>query len=459
VGKGKGFGRAISVVVLVLCALGAQPALAADPVQPDQWALQRVGAPAAWAQGRGQGITVGVVDSGVDLHHEDLAGQVAGGVSCMRSLGDPGNCRGSAQDDDGHGTHVAGILAAKADNGVGIAGVAPAAKLLAVRALKHVCLPLPTGGEKCGAEGSVQDARAGLRWAVDHGAQVVNLSVADDVLTRVATGSPLADEIQRAWQKGVIVVVAAGNDLDVSHGSGYGELPLLVVGATSFDNQRANYSNSVGDARWGLTAPGGTGDRECPAHNVVSTYWRSGEKNAYACLSGTSMAAPHVAGAAAVLLSTGLSPRQTVDRILGTTDDLGAAGYDAVFGHGMLNLARATSSAPPRAPAQVPAAPTSTAAPVSGAQGGGATATVPPANPSAPAASGEPRPVPKAGAPDANHRDGERAARPIPLPDAKSLPWWLVLVAITLIGLNLTWLAALRRRALERARLRVRTDR
>jgi subtilisin family serine protease len=235
-----------------------------------------------------------------------------------------------------------------------------------IRALRHLCTPLlPSAGERCSAEGSVQDARAGVRWAVDHGANVVNLSVADDVLTRTATGSPLAEEIRAAWRRGVIVVVAAGNDLDASGSSGYGDLPVLVVGATDHQDRKAPYSNSVGDARWGLVAPGGAGDGECPAHDVVSTYLRgsrAGGKEGYACLSGTSMAAPHVAGAAAVLLSMGLSPQQVIDRLLATADDLGAPGRDGVFGTGRLNLRRAVAEgARQPAPAPAPTAPPTTA--------------------------------------------------------------------------------------------------
>src|SRR5688572_14821279 len=125
----------------VICALapaGAGGSTPNDPVleQRLQWSLERIGAPGAWARGTGEGITIAVVDSGMDLAHEDLASKIDGHVSCIGASGPGAGCSGSGQDDNGHGTHVAGIAAAVTGNGKGIAGVAPDARLLAVRVLQ-----------------------------------------------------------------------------------------------------------------------------------------------------------------------------------------------------------------------------------------------------------------------------------------------------------------------------------
>src|SRR5690606_37582017 len=102
------------------------------------------------------------------LLHEDLRGQIVGSVSCIGAAGDPDRCSGSAQDDNGHGTHVAGIAAAASGNGRGIAGVAPGARLLAVRVLANECT-----SSGCTASGSASDVVAGIRWAVRQGADVI----------------------------------------------------------------------------------------------------------------------------------------------------------------------------------------------------------------------------------------------------------------------------------------------
>src|SRR2546423_13964691 len=104
-----------------------------DPGYAKQWNLEKIGAPAAWARTTGAHVRFVIVDAGVDLGHEDLAGKVVAQTSCLKSKGDPGNCTGSGQDDVGHGTHVAGIIAANKDNGTGVAGVAPDAELVVAK--------------------------------------------------------------------------------------------------------------------------------------------------------------------------------------------------------------------------------------------------------------------------------------------------------------------------------------
>jgi subtilisin family serine protease len=353
--------RSTAALVLVLL-VSVGPATggpaANDPVytQGLQWGLERIGAPQAWAVGRGAGVTIAIVDSGIDLTHEDLEGKIVAQVSCVGAAGDPGRCRGSAQDDNGHGTHVAGIAAAVTNNGRGIAGVAPDARLMAVRVLANEC-----GSSGCSATGTSGDVAAGIRWATDHGANVVNLSLGGGTLQN-ALGCSFCDAIDYAWSKGVIAVIAAGNDSLLP--AGFGDEPAVVVTATRRDDARASYSNSTSgglltSARWPLAAPGGEGESspaDCATggtpKGVLSTYWISGRHNEYACLAGTSMAAPHVSGALALLLGKGYTPQAAIDRLIATAHDLGAAGRDPAFGLGLIDVAKAMGPAP---------APTSTA--------------------------------------------------------------------------------------------------
>src|SRR3954452_6471318 len=119
----KSFPVYVAAIALV-AGLALQPAGASnDPGYAKQWNLEKIGAQAAWARTTGAHVRVGIVDAGVDLTHEDLASRVVASTSCLKSKGDPAKCDGSGQDDVGHGTHVAGIIAANRDNGLGVAGV------------------------------------------------------------------------------------------------------------------------------------------------------------------------------------------------------------------------------------------------------------------------------------------------------------------------------------------------
>src|SRR4051812_25386643 len=148
----------------------AVPAQPNDRGFPLQWNLQMIGAPTAWAGGTGRGITIAIVDSGVDLAHPDLKDKVFGHVTCVGSGGDVSKCVDGGQDDNGHGTHVAGIAAAITNNEQGIAGVAPDAAILDVKVLSQTCDI--TG---CDATGTTDDVAAGIKYAADHGAAVINL--------------------------------------------------------------------------------------------------------------------------------------------------------------------------------------------------------------------------------------------------------------------------------------------
>ena len=225
----------------------------ADPYLPLEWGLAAIGAPAAWAVADGRGTTVGVVDTGVDAAHPDLAGQL-----------DP---RGAATDPNGHGTHVAGVVAAATSNGVGVAGVAPGARVLALQAL---------GADGSGPMSAVADAED---RAADLGARVINLSLGSD-------GPSLAERTVIRAHPGVLFVAAAGNqsrddDARPTYPCAYDEPNVLCVGAEARAGGLASFSN------WGARSV----DLLAPGEHIAST-WTGG---AYRYADGTSMAAPFAA--------------------------------------------------------------------------------------------------------------------------------------------------------------------
>ncbi|MGH2758400.1 MAG: S8 family serine peptidase [Actinomycetota bacterium] len=285
------------------------------------WGIRTVRAEAAWNAATGRGVTIAIVDSGVDATHEDLRANVVPGYDLVDNDAD-------ASDEAGHGTHVAGIAAAVANNGLGVAGVAPNAKIMPVRVLD------------ADGVGSLSRIEEGVRWAVDHGADVVNLSLSADFITEFLTGGTLTDAVNFAWSRGVIPVISAGNESLFR--SELRRAKAIVVTATTPDDRKASYATGVGFAPWGIAAPGGTSDGG-QENMIFSTWWASDEK-AYAYAMGTSMATPHVAGAAALLRSMGLSPKQTVDRLLNTAKDLGSRGNDSTYGHGRLDVAAAAQA-------------------------------------------------------------------------------------------------------------------
>jgi subtilisin family serine protease len=450
------------LVVTAICLLLPTAAGAAnDPALDRQWAIDVIGAQQAWGVGQGNGMVIAIVDTGVQLSHEDLAAKLVPGIDLVDRGSDP-------QDEYGHGTHVAGIAAAATDNGRGIAGVAPGARIMPVRVLDDE------------GSGTTANVVEGVRWAVDNGADVVNLSLGQ--VAQQLTGPGFVEAVRYAWDKGVVVVVAAGNDFVLS--SGFADEPALVVSATTGDDRKPDYSSGVGSAKWGMAAPGGGCQLvTCPLEDdVLSTYWIDGKTDGYAYLSGTSMAAPHVAGAAAVLRSLGLTPQQTVDRLLATAADIGASGRDSTFGAGRLDLAAAVaglggSPAPTPAPAPTTTAPSPTATaqnpqPVSPSP----TSTQSPApgtNPAAPPAGGATTSPPTAGEPDTTSPSEDvgpagrqvpsdepetsqsapptEAALPVDPPDpptpTSTATGLIVLAAAVVAGTGATWAFAARRRS------------
>ncbi len=308
------------------CSASGTPSAPNDPFWPQQWNMTQIGLPAAWGASTGRGVRIGIVDTGVDLGHQDLAGKVVAGTNCINSGGDSAKCNGSPQDDNGHGTHVTGIAAASTNNGLGVAGTAPDAQLVVAKALNSQ------------GSGNFSDVNAGIMWVVDHGARVVNLSLGDStpIVPGLLGQNSLETGIEYAWSHGAVPVLASGNTNYFGLGSqNYGSTDAIVVGATGSNGQMASYSSPPGSAKWSLVAPGGAGDDStgqpscdgaARAQCIISTYWSSGQANAYGYDEGTSMATPHVTGTVALLLAMGRTQSQAVSDTLSSANKATACG-------------------------------------------------------------------------------------------------------------------------------------
>ena len=328
-------GRSVVVaavtLLLVLAHLGAAVA-AGDPYRPQQWFLDRIGAPTAWSSAQGAGQVIAIVDSGVALQHPDLRGRFIrtdDGAVFGRDFVDEDAV---PQDGHGHGTMVAGIAAATRGNDEGGVGTAPRARLLPVRVLDDR------------GRGNEADVEAGIRWAVDNGATVINLSLesaiqAGEARLPVGVSAP-TDAVEYAWEHGVIVVAAAGNS-----GSPFTDYPrsspVVLVGSTDRDDERTSFSDAGRDDI--VMAPG---------VDIVSTWCRKdGDSRCtqgtatYGQASGTSFSAPQVAAGLTLLRQLGLSAEQAVNRLRSTTQDLGPQGPDTQYGVGLLDLASAVETA------------------------------------------------------------------------------------------------------------------
>ncbi|MCA1838766.1 MAG: S8 family peptidase [Actinomycetota bacterium] len=336
----------VAFVVTLSSTAGSTPN---DPYYSKQWALPKIQADRAWATTTGSGVIIAVIDTGIDLNHEDLAANITTGTTVLKCARGT-TCTSKGQDDYGHGTHVAGIAAAVMNNGKGIVGVAPSAKLMSVKVLDS------------SGSGTVDDIATGIRYAADHGAKVLNLSLGEmsgvgQVANQLGWNKPITDAITYAWNKGDVIVIAAGNDGFPMCSPPSDHALALCVGATDNNDLIASYSNK-GDID--ITAPGGFGSVFCEDYqrDIFSTIWPGSSLDCqgkptnggtpfitgYETLAGTSMATPHVAGLAALLFSKGLTNVQVVAKIKATADDLGSPGYDPVYGWGRINAYRAVTS-------------------------------------------------------------------------------------------------------------------
>jgi hypothetical protein len=278
-----------------------------DPFYSIQWALERVGAPAAWGYSTGQGTLIAIVDTGTDLDHPDLADKVRTDIDY-----DFANDDDTADDDHGHGTHVSGSAAAMTNNGTGVAGLGWEAMILPIKVLDSQ------------GDGDSADLAQAIRYAADHGADVINMSLGG----AVDCPSAVQEAADYAHARGVLLVAASGN-----HGGSDGPnaemFPancqhVLGVGATTSADAIGSYSNY--GTHVSVAAPGS---------GIYST-WIGGS---YVNDSGTSMATPHVAGLAVLVKAyyPAYTPDEIASAILDNADDLGAAGWDEYYGCGRIN--------------------------------------------------------------------------------------------------------------------------
>ena len=284
-----------------------------DPevVSGAEWHLAKIQAPQAWDTTTGSSnVIVAVLDSGIDMSHPDLAGRTLPGYNFVSDTSD-------ASDDFGHGTAVAGTVAASGNNGIGVAGVAFGCRLLPVKVMD------------ASGFATYSAIAQGINYAVDEGARVINISIAGN-----SPSSTLQNAINCAWSKNVVVVAAAGNN-----GNNSPQYPAAcsnVVGVSS---------TTAADTLSGFSSYGAAVALSAPGETIWTT--QRGLANQYGTWQGTSMACPVVAGVAALAASANasLSGAQIVSTLEQSADDLGTAGRDDFFGFGRVNAARAVNLA------------------------------------------------------------------------------------------------------------------
>ena len=284
----------------------------------EQYGPPQMGAPAAWDRGYGSSaVKVAVIDSGIRRTHEDFtpSSRFLQGHDYISGDSDPA-------DDCGHGTHVIGTVAATTNNAKGVAGMSQAT-IIPLRALQAVggLLNVTCTGSTSGIAQAIIDA-------ADQGADIISMSIGG------GGTSTLENAVNYAWNKGVVLVAAAGNDggsNSIDYPAAYPN--VMAVAALTSSKTRASYSD--GGPQLDISAPGS---------NVLSTY--NSNNASYSSLSGTSMATPHVAGGLALALSCAPNATnvQLRDALYATAEDLGAAGWDSLYGHGLARVDRLTTN-------------------------------------------------------------------------------------------------------------------
>lgn len=309
------FATAIAVFSIGI-GIASVEAATPDPLIDQQWGLIAIGARDVWNQSTGAGVTVAIIDGGSGPH-PDLDANLDPG----RSIIDGAETLGATDLDpkDGHGTHVAGIVAGVNGNGIGVSGVAPSARILPLRVFPP------------GRQSNPSDVAKAITFAVDAGVKVINLSLGSD------TESPtITQAVQYAVSKNVLVVAAAGND-GVTATPKWPAADDNTIAVTAIDR-----NNSV--ASFGQR--GEYIDLSAPGVDILSTKTSkftcaSGDQpDGYGCLPGTSMAAPFVSGAAALLFAARpqITAAQVRALLISTAIDLGDPGKDTTYGSGFLNL-------------------------------------------------------------------------------------------------------------------------
>lgn len=276
-----------------------------DPALGNSWALPKIGAPAAWDIATGDGITIAILDTGVDSNHPDLAANMIPGWNMYDNNAD-------SSDVYGHGTKVAGVAAAVANNGQGSAGVAWNARIMPIR------ISRPDG------LAYISTMAQSIRWAADNGAQVANISYGG------ASSATIHNAANYMRSKGGVVVMSAGNSgalLDSSPTDA-----LIVASATGSNDTRASWSTY-----------GPLVDVAAPGVSIYTTTKGGG----YGYVSGTSFSSPITAATVALMLSANpdLTPQDIDELLKSTAIDLGEPGFDQYYGHGRIDAARAVEAA------------------------------------------------------------------------------------------------------------------
>jgi serine protease len=306
-------------------------ATADDPFYKYQWNLNAIQNEAAWDLTAGQGVTVAVLDTGLATGGADGIGCVSPGYDVVNQDNDP-------FDDNGHGTHVSGTIAQSTNNGVGVAGMAPGACIMPVKVLDG------------SGSGSSADIAEGIYDAVDNGAAVINMSLGTNARYSITNDPSMDAALDYAAAKGVTVVCAAGNDgsrKNVSYPAIYPS--TIAVGAVGLDNNVPRYSNR--GKGLDLMAPGGDLSQDLNGDGygdgVLQETYIDGAWG-YWFMDGTSMASPHVAAVAAMLISYSVATRpDAIYQVLTSSAlDLGEAGYDNNTGFGLVQANDALTYTP-----------------------------------------------------------------------------------------------------------------